>query len=92
MSTNTHPTDPNPSDLNRPVTTAAGAADEHEASFAETALKLGGKSEDEARRTGGTCIDDHLAVEPAEPTFAAVLEDDRAQPSVVEHRQAPTML
>lgn len=31
---------------------AARDAAEHEASFAETALKLGGKSEDEARRTG----------------------------------------
>ncbi|MCA9241911.1 MAG: acyl-CoA/acyl-ACP dehydrogenase, partial [Planctomycetales bacterium] len=31
---------------------AASDAGDHEASFAETALKLGGKSEDEARRTG----------------------------------------
>jgi alkylation response protein AidB-like acyl-CoA dehydrogenase len=31
---------------------ATGPDEQHEASFAETALKLGGKSEDEARRTG----------------------------------------
>src|SRR5271163_3652870 len=31
---------------------AAEANPDHQASFAETALKLGGKSDDEARRTG----------------------------------------
>lgn len=34
------------------MTSETQPGDEHEASFAETALKLGGKSSDEARRTG----------------------------------------
>ncbi|MCA9202061.1 MAG: acyl-CoA/acyl-ACP dehydrogenase [Planctomycetales bacterium] len=72
MSTNIHPTDPNPSDLNRPVTTAAGAADEHEASFAETALKLGGKSEDEARRTGAIDKADDQVEQLFQPQYQTV--------------------
>src|SRR5690349_17446637 len=37
---------------NSPASAPGGAPPDRETSFAETALKLGGKSEDEARRTG----------------------------------------
>ena len=45
---------------------------EDEASFAETALKLGGKSEDEARRTG--VID--KADDQVEAALSAAVPDD----------------
>src|SRR5271170_4151986 len=56
----------NPSDVQDAHPTTSPAA-ENEASFAETALKLGGKSEEEARRTGA--ID--KADDQVEALFAA---------------------